>query len=106
MDGSVHHMSTFRLHASAFRVLMKVINLFKMLLKALLCYTFFIAEPAGNSINAHSIFARIEFSYNAKKKQVAAAAQMCSEKSESTTFFSDGGQSSPGVQSSPGFRYG
>ena len=43
-----------------------------------------IAEPVYYSINACSVFADNELSYN--KQYVVAAAQVCSEESASTTF--------------------
>ena len=48
--------------------------------------TIFIADPVDHGINADSIFSDIELSNNAKKKQVAAAAQVRSEESASVTF--------------------
>ena len=43
------------------------------------------ADPVYCSVNVHSIFGDFELSYN-KKKQVVAAAQVCSEERASATF--------------------
>ena len=45
--------------------------------QASLCEPFFKANPVDYSVNLHFIFVEIELSYNTKK-QVAAAAQVCS----------------------------
>ena len=62
------------------------------------------AEPVDKYINAHILFfANIELSYY--KKQVAAAAQMCSEERASRTFSWTVAKVALVVQSSPGLRY-
>ena len=62
------------------------------------------AEPVDKYINAHILFLRT-LSYLTIKKQVAAAAQMCSEERASRTFSWTVAKVAPVVQSSPGLRY-
>ena len=82
MNGGVHYRPTFCSPGSAFRLHVSY-KLIENVAKNFTLLTIFKADPVDHSINAHSIFADIELSYNAKKKQVVAAAQVCSTSEES-----------------------